>query len=258
VAALDRLTAAVSALGESVVLERVPVESALCKAFAPGFGRHALTVMRQQSPSHRVPTSEMTWSAYVATLSSRSVSRLRSSWARAEREVGPGVIEQFDPLPGDVDEWLNMFVELEGAGWKGRSRSALATRPKSHAFFSDYCRRLAARRELRVITMTLGGTVAAVELSADTHGRRWALKIAYRESHAVYGPAFHVVHASVRAAFEQGLQGYEFLGVAESWQQRWKPVEQQYCTVAMYRYRAGGLRCAFIDLVDFMSARLRA
>jgi CelD/BcsL family acetyltransferase involved in cellulose biosynthesis len=257
-AALERLTAAVGGLGETVVLARVPVESALCKAFAPGFGRHALTVVRQQSPSYRVPTSGMTWSAYAATLSSRAVSRLRSSWARAERETGPAVIEHFKPLAGDVDQWLNMFVELEGAGWKGHSRSALATRPKSHAFFADYCRRLAARRELRVITMTLGGTVAAVELSADTHGRRWALKIAYRESLAVYGPAFQVVHASVRAAFEQGLRGYEFLGVAESWQQRWKPVEQHYSTVAMYRYRAGGVRCAFNDLFDLVSARLRA
>ena len=257
-AALDRLTIAVNALGETVVLERLPVESVLCKAFAPGLGRHAMTVVRQQSPSFRVPTNGKTWDGYVATLSERARSRLRSSWARAEREVGPGSVEHLEPSLIDVDEWLNTFVALEGAGWKGRSGSALATRPESRAFFADYCRRLAARRELRVTTLTLGGTLAAIELTADAHGRRWALKITYVEDLAAIGPAFHLVHASMRATFERGLEAYEFLGVAESWQERWRPVEQHYCTAARYRYGAGALRCALTDLTEFVSQRLRS
>jgi CelD/BcsL family acetyltransferase involved in cellulose biosynthesis len=251
-AMLGRLISAVGALGETVVLERVPAESALCKSFAPGVGRRAMTVVREQSPSFRVLTNGRTWEAYRATLSHRATSRFRSSWARAEREVGPSSIAHIEPSPTDVDEWLTSFVELEGAGWKGRSRSALTTRPASRAFFADYCRRLAARRELRVTTLTLGGTLAAIELSADAHGRRWALKIAYHENLATSGPAFHLVHASMRATFERGLQAYEFLGVAESWQRRWTPIEQHYRTVAMYRYGAAGLRCAATDLVEFV------
>jgi CelD/BcsL family acetyltransferase involved in cellulose biosynthesis len=254
---LDRLRAAVRALGETVVLERVPVESPLCEAFTPGFGRQAITAVREQSASFRIPTNGRTWDAYAATLSARVTSRLRSSWTRAEREAGRGSIAHIEPPEIDVDRWLQAFVELEEAGWKGQCHTALATRPDVRAFFADYCRRLAARRELRVTTLTLGDRLAAIELCAEAHGRRWALKITYDENLRAYGPAFHVVHASVRATFERGLEAYEFLGVAEPWQLRWRPVEQHYRTVASYRYRATGLRCALTDLVGLVSERLR-
>jgi CelD/BcsL family acetyltransferase involved in cellulose biosynthesis len=136
--------------------------------------------------------------------------------------------------------------------------SAIAARPELSQFFQSYARRAAAQRRLRVGVMWIGGVAAAVELAVEAHGRLWGLKIAYDEQFARYSPALLVVHASIKAASEQGLAAYEFLGSAEPWQKRWKPESRNYMLAAMYPLSRRGAMTAMFDLAAFVSRRIQA
>jgi CelD/BcsL family acetyltransferase involved in cellulose biosynthesis len=158
----------------------------------------------------------------------------------------------------DVDDALAEFVRLEATGWKGRQGSALSRRPDLHSFFQEYSRRAASRGELRLTRLTFGAVTAAVELSVEAHRRRWGLKVAYNEELAAFAPALQLVHASIRAAFDRGLDAYEFLGVAESWQQRWKPAQRDYQLLVIYPRSSYGIAGAIADLARFAAGKLRS
>ena len=253
--ALERLAVAATSFGERLVLQRVPAGTPLCRVFAARIGKRALTVSRPMSPSSAVDT-RCSWESFQAGLSARTRTRLCASWERAHREVGRAEVAMLQPAVAEVDEALDAFVKVEAAGWKGRRGSALALRPDLGRFFRDYCRRAAAGNELRVSILTFGSVVAAVEIGVEAHRRLWGLKIAYDERLGSYGPALQLVHASIRAAVERGLEAYEFLGAAEPWQQRWKPQHREYRLMAVYPYTARAVLGLGADLCRFLLRRL--
>jgi CelD/BcsL family acetyltransferase involved in cellulose biosynthesis len=239
-AALAELTAAVIDLSAPLLLHRVPSDSRLAGALVALPRNRGVTVKRRASPSLAVNTST-TWSGYYSSLSRRTLRKFSDGLVTAERALGPAHIEQLQPCPADVGPLLEMFAELEHSGWKGRQGSSIRQRQDLARFLEVYCRRAAERRELRIMKLSFGSQVAAAEISLDAHGRRWGLKIAYRESLAVHSPGLQLVHASIRAAFEGGMKSYEFLGSAEDWQRRWRPETREYQMILTYPLSLPGL-----------------
>ncbi len=239
-AALAELTAAVIDLRAPLLLHRVPRDSRLAGALAAFPRSRGVAIQRQASPSLAVNTSG-TWSAYCSSLSRRTLRKFSHGLVAAERALGPAHIEQLQPYPADVGPLLEMFVELEHSGWKGRQGSSIRQRQDLARFLEAYCRRAAERRELRILKLSFGSQVAAAEISVDAHGRRWVIKIAYCEALAVYSPGLQLTHASIRAAFEGGMKAYEFLGSAEEWQRRLRPETREYQMILAYPWSVPGL-----------------
>jgi hypothetical protein len=50
-----------------------------------------------------------------------------------------------------------------------------------------------------------------------------------------------MIHASIRGAFEQRLEAYEFLGSAEAWQQHWRPETREFDLIAVYPWNLRGV-----------------
>ena len=57
-----------------------------------------------------------------------------------------------------------------------------------------------------------------MELAIEACGRHWQLKIGYVDELAAYYPGLQLTEGSIRAAFAAGLDAYEFLGSAASWE----------------------------------------
>ena len=133
--------------------------------------------------------------------------------------------------------------------------SSLERRTDLRDFFRAYCRRAAGRGRLRVTLLRLGGTLGAMELATEAYGRLWQLKIGYHDQLAAYYPGLHLVEASIRAAFEQGLESYEFLGSAESWEERWRPEPRTYQLLAVYPFSVSGMIGAGRDLAGVVWRR---
>jgi CelD/BcsL family acetyltransferase involved in cellulose biosynthesis len=252
---LRHLAAAVIELGEATVLDRIPATSPLCGLLPQMVWGRAVTVTRAAAPSYGVRT-DRPWSSLCSVLSTATTRRLQAARVRAEQIAGDVRFEMLKPSPREVDETLEMLVSVEAGGWKGRAGSALAARPDLFRFFRLYARRSAERGQLRFGVMWIGGLPAAVELAVVAYGRLWGLKIAYDEQFSRCSPALQVVHASIRAATEQGFAAYEFLGSAEPWQLRWKPEPRTYQLTAIYPLSRRSAVTALHDLAALLSRRL--
>jgi CelD/BcsL family acetyltransferase involved in cellulose biosynthesis len=255
--ALSALIGQVAALNHPLVLQRIAAASPLCRMLPDLSRPRAIAFVRETAPSLGVATSGA-WDDYHRGLSSRITSNLPRLRRRAAREIGPMTVTERYPAPGDVDALLNGFAAIERSGWKGRKGSSLAQRPDLSGFFRRYCRRAAERGRLRVMTLTFGADTAAMELSIEAYERIWQLKIGFNDAFARYYPGLQLTEASIRAAFDRRLQSYEFLGVAEPWEARWRP-DQRACRLLLsYPRTARGMVYACRDLAGAVVRRARS
>lgn len=254
-AALDELTSAVLQMRAPLLLQRIPAASHMTSRILDLTRGRGLTIVRTTSPSLGVDIHS-SWDVFLSRMSRRALNSVSKSIASAEAALGPSCVEELEPRPRDVGQLLEMFSELERSGWKGRQGSSIGQRADLTAFFHEYCNRAAERGRLRVTRVIFGSRVAAAEIAVDVYGRRWGLKIAYRDELAPYLPGLQVVHASVRAAFERKLDAYEFLGGAEGWQRRWQPAERQYRLIVVYPWSVSGLAGACRDVAGVLLGRL--
>jgi CelD/BcsL family acetyltransferase involved in cellulose biosynthesis len=254
--ALEDLAQAVAGLGSTILMHRVPRGSPMDSELARLLRGRALTLRRPVAACMAVDTTG-DWQTSHARLTGRALRNLRSRRSRAERECGELSIERLRPETKAVDSLIDMLGEVEGSGWKRKNGSSLSARPEVYRFFQAYFRRAAERGRLVVSRLALGGTTAAVEFAVAAHQRLWTLKIGYDERFAGYGPGILLADSSIVWAHEQGLAAYEFLGSAELWQDRWKPVRQDFNLVLVYPFRIGALGVALSDALSFAVRRLQ-
>jgi CelD/BcsL family acetyltransferase involved in cellulose biosynthesis len=241
------------ATGQPLMLARVASDSTLCREIGNLTRGRGVAVARTTAPSLAVATRGV-WRDYYESLSSRITSNLPRVRRKAERDLGPMDVVERHPAVQDVDALLETLIAVENSGWKGRRGSSLASRADLRSFFRGYCRRAAAKRQLRVSTLSFGSHTAAVELSIEAYDRLWQLKIAYQDALAAYYPGLQLTERSIQSAFARGLEAYEFLGGAESWEERWRPETRAYQTLLVYPFSANGVMGA---CRDFAGAMLR-
>ena len=253
---LARLAAEVIELGPPLLLHRVPAESAICTVL-PQVTRHrALTMVRAGASSLGVATRG-SWAEYYASLSSRITVNLPRLQRKAERTLGTMKVARLSPNAQETRALLDTVVAVEDSGWKGRGGSSLKRQPELREFFHRYCQRAAERDRLRVTTLSFGDRVAAVELAIEACGRHWQLKIGYLDELAAYYPGLHLIEGSIRAAFAAGLDAYEFLGSAASWEQPWRPEVREYRMIASYPLSVVGMKAACGDVASAVWRRAR-
>ncbi len=239
-------------IGAPLVLQRLPEGSATVLAMRT---RRCLTVVRDTAPSLGVCT-QGSWASYLHGLSGQIRSNLKRVRRKAEAALGPMTVDRVHPGTSEVDDLLESFMAIEGSGWKGRRGSDLGSRPDLRAFFRGYARRAAGRGRLQVARLKFGSQLAAAELSVAAYSRMWQLKIGYHDAVSAYYPGLHLTAASIEDAFAQGLESYEFLGSAASWEERWHPEIRQFQTVVAYPLTPAGLIGAGRDLAGALRRRV--
>jgi CelD/BcsL family acetyltransferase involved in cellulose biosynthesis len=238
-------------VGPPLLLQRVPLTSHLC-GLLPRIGASGVSLGRRATPSWAVDTSG-SWEEYTARLSGR-LGKLRR---KAEQEFGRVDFEHTEIAPDDVQSVMERFAALEATGWKARQGSALGQQRQLFDFYRRYGRRAAAAGTLRVSTLRFGSHVAAMEIVVDAFNRRWQLKVAYDEAVARYSPGLQLLHHTLADAFARRLSAYEFLGVAESWEERWLPEPREYRKVMLYPASVRGAVEVVRDLATFAWRRVR-
>jgi CelD/BcsL family acetyltransferase involved in cellulose biosynthesis len=254
--AVNDLVDACTEQGPAIVLQRLPHRSDVSAAFRALPSLRALTATRDTARSLFVRING-TWDDYYGKRSSRVTVNLPRLRRKAERELGRLSVAERNPRPSQVPDLLEIVANVESSGWKGLNGSSLRDRSELRDFFSRYARRAAERNRLRVTTLSFGSTVAAVELSVEAHRRMWQLKIGYNGALGAYYPGLHLTEASLRSAFEHGLEAYEFLGSEASWQTRWSTDARSYESVAVYPLSRHGVRSGFRDLAAVVRRRAR-
>lgn len=99
---------------------------------------------------------------------------------------------------GEVRNAMEVFLSLEGGGWKGARGTALVCNPVLATFTRAATRRLAGLSKCRLHIMSLNGEPIAmgVVLVSQDHAAFW--KIAFDESYAAYSPGAQLTLAIAR------------------------------------------------------------
>lgn len=160
------------------------------------------------------------WTDFENSLSSRRRSDLRRAQKRAE-DLGHVEFQIFSPASEKLEDYLDEIFRVEAAGWKGRNGSAIVTNKPLKHFFCLYSRVALSLGILRLCILWINEHAAAVQLSIEYAKRFWVLKVGYDEKYARCSPGILLMHETIRYAFEQGLEAYEFLGEEESWIKMW-------------------------------------
>ncbi|MFN7134919.1 MAG: GNAT family N-acetyltransferase, partial [Myxococcales bacterium] len=141
--------------------------------------------------------------AYLdAVLSSTRRRKLR----RAERLLAErGAVEFASLAEGEnPDPWIEDFLALEAAGWKGREGTALASREEDRRFFTEAARGAAARRQLVFRSLRVGGRNVAMLCNFVSGSGAFAFKVAFDEAFAQASPGALLELEDIRRTHEQG------------------------------------------------------
>ncbi|HVP01080.1 MAG TPA: GNAT family N-acetyltransferase [Solirubrobacteraceae bacterium] len=238
--ALDELCAEVLRPGLALRLERLPASSPAIAALRRAVGRRGLVRVR---PHEAWPSLDLDprWEEPGGGLAPRRRSDLRRALRRAQAAGGLEV-ELLAPAPAQVDALLDEAFAVEARGWKGEQGTALAHDPLRAAFYRRYAAETAARGQLRVGLLRIGGAAAAMQLAVAWGARLWVLKIGYDPHFARCSPGILLLAHAVADAAARGLEGCELLGTAEQWTRPWCTREVPTVTLIAYpaRPRAAG------------------
>ncbi|MCW2308152.1 GNAT family N-acetyltransferase [Rhodobium gokarnense] len=95
--------------------------------------------------------------------------------------------------PGDVMVAFRRFVELEGAGWKGRRKGAILTKPDALRFFLRTVCDLAEAGQVRIDSLELDGAPLAMSIVTRSGNAAFCWKTTYDEAYARFSPGMLVV-----------------------------------------------------------------
>jgi CelD/BcsL family acetyltransferase involved in cellulose biosynthesis len=249
---LAELARAVVSVGPAALIDRADSSSGLFNVL-PRFRYRAVSICRATADSFFIPTRDLP----VNWMSNRARRKIEATQANAERECGGVRFVRTAPSPEEARAAVDFYASVESAGWKARHGSSLSKRAELLGFFRDYATRAAAKQRLRLSVLWIGDAAAAVGVSVEAYRRTWSLKLAYDERFAKYGPSIQLVHAEITTAIEDQLDAYEFLGAAESWQQRWHPLTRSHQLAAIYPLNGSAMATAILDATSYVSRRLR-
>ncbi len=179
----DRQDGAVSFLHVADLPEGGPVAQALASVLGEGSRPHG-TVHREE---RALLATELAPEEYLAaSLSGKKRKELRRQMKRLSEE---GAAE-FNCHTDDsgLAEWTREFLALEGAGWKGKAGSALASAPETAHLFEQALAGAAAVGKLERLCLSLNGQPIAMLASFLSPPGAFSYKTAFDENFARFSP----------------------------------------------------------------------
>ena len=147
-------------------------------------GRRAALVHREE---RALLASDQSPDAYFeSALSGKKRKELRRQFARLS-ELGDTCVERSEGSE-NLDQWIERFLALEIAGWKGLAGSALACQPATAHLFREGLCGAAQRGKLERLTLSLDDEPIAMLATFLTPPGAFSFKTAFDERYARYSP----------------------------------------------------------------------
>jgi hypothetical protein len=124
----------------------------------------------------------------------------RKEFKRLERKLSGTGRLVFDRMGAgeNAGPWIEEFLRLEAAGWKGRARSALAIQEENRRFFLKIAGEAALRGRLEMLALRLDDAAIAMKCNLLAKNGSFAFKITYDENFHRYSPGVLLELAQVR------------------------------------------------------------
>ena len=140
----------------------------------------------------------------------------RKELRRQERRLGETGTLAYDELApdGDLDAWVDEYLDLEARGWKGQHGTALSNDRAALAVFRDYARGAFTRGRWMTLALRLDGRAIAMKCNLRAGDGAVAFKIAYDESFARFSPGVLLELEQLRRLHEPGAPAWMDSGAA--------------------------------------------
>lgn len=238
-----------------IILARILSKSPLEAAFRRS-ARYKGVVLGKTTASAAYVASKGEWGNYFRSISGQRRYDYQRKRKRLEQAGQVAVSierpESLAVLPCMLDE----VFRIEGAGWKGRSGSALISNERVRKFITRYSQLACQRGTLRVCFLEVDGVRIATILGIEQDRRFWVLKIGYEERWARCSPGIQLTMETIRYAFDNGLDAYEFLGSEEPWQMMWPRNQHRLATLVLYPISLSGLQAFGKDCLKVFLSRI--
>jgi hypothetical protein len=99
-----------------------------------------------------------------------------------------------------VAAWLDEFIALELAGWKGKEGTAFGSKESHRAFLLEVAQAAAQRRELMLLDLRLDEKPIAMKLNFICGNGGYTFKIAFDEAYSKYSPGTLLELENIRQA----------------------------------------------------------
>jgi hypothetical protein len=123
---------------------------------------------------------------FTAALSGKKRKELRRQLARLCEQGAVNFVRQSDS--DGLAEWIEHFLAMEAAGWKGKAGSALALRDTTETLFRESLQGAASHGRLERLSLTLDGRPIAMLANFITPPGAFSYKTAFDENYARFSP----------------------------------------------------------------------
>ncbi len=181
-----------------------------------------------------------TLAEYVASLSPRFLHDLRRRTRKAEAEVG-ALSFTLARAPGEMPALVDLYGDMESAGWKSQTGTAVVREGYQAKFYSEWLTALAKEGHAAVFSLNIGDKPAAMRLCAFDKSALYILKVSHNESLKVYGPgALHMNQLIQQIYAQDGLlpKRIEYYGKLAESQKQWMTGSRPIQHATAYRSRA--------------------
>jgi len=166
-----------------------------------------------------LPLEGSTADEYFASLGSKHRSNMRN---RAKRLGKLGRVDM-EVVTGErgLATALEDGFAIEAAAWKGQAHTAMRSDEAVRRFYTRLGHTAAQAGWLRLQFLTLDGRRIAFGYSLVYARKHYLLKAGYDPAFAPYSPFNLLCERLLRAAFEENLTEFDFLGADAEWKMRW-------------------------------------
>jgi CelD/BcsL family acetyltransferase involved in cellulose biosynthesis len=252
---LRSLIDALFSLRRPILLGRIPAESQTVSLLKEGRRGFVTMSMPNTDRSLFVPRTG-SWTTFESRMSKSRRDNLKRK-TKAAMKIGETTFETVRPTPETYLAYLDEFVAMEAAGWKGQDGGAVLQNAHQRRFWALYLESLASRNQFVVFIMRIAGKAVAIRLAAEYAGRLWELKITYDEEYRRCSPGVLLTHETIRYVFEQGLEAHEFLGHEEEWERTWTDEFHEYLTFQTVPLSVTGMLALGPFVARYAAARAR-
>lgn len=253
---LDDLVSELARLGSpGIRVDFVDRAGATCAALIKGLREAGYRVdLRPRMWSPYIDLT-MGWEAYEGTLTAKKRSDMRRRQRRLS-ERGRVAVDVHDGRT-DLEGLLAEGFAVEGAGWKGRAGTAIASSARTRRLYTEAARWAAQRGWLRLAFLRVGGRAIAFDYCLQVDGFHYLLKTGYDPGFASFAPGNLLRREMIRNAFAEALQAYEFAGAEEPWKQEWTATTREIVVLEAWAPTAAGRALASVAASQRVMRRMR-
>ncbi len=188
-AALAKLVDAIRALPgapSALVFSEIPRDGPTFRLLNELFGEKRRIILSQYERPALLLASSEPWVR-------RQTKGDKNSFRRLRRLGERGVLSYRIARGADVSTALTEFLALESSGWKGASKTALASSPDRAGFVQAMAESFARDGKLQIESLDLDGKAVAMGLLIKAAGAGYFWKIAYDEAYAAQSPGILLI-----------------------------------------------------------------